>query len=268
MFGALILLAVPVAAQNSRELFSQVPAAPAADVVKVRTAWSVDQARPGDRVLLAVIADIQKGFHINADSGQLHVGGDFNPVPTRVHVVETAGGVTVTSAHFPQAHPVKVAYAKDPLMLFDGQVIIYLTVELDPQISPGVHPLEIEFSYQACDDKTCLFPQKVTLLEQLRVVGVGGVATPMNEAVFSAFGDAPSPATAAPVSFDLFEWRFSLNASSALGLVLLLATAAFGGMLLNFTPCSRTLHFRHHSAVNTRTTVFPSDTEASNRWGV
>jgi len=237
MFSALILLAVPAAAQNSRELFSQMPAAPPADVVKVRTAWSVDQARPGDRVLLAVIADIQKGFHINADSGQLRVGGDFNPVPTRVRVVSTAGGVTVTSAHFPPAHPVKVAYAKDPLMLFDGQVIIYLTVELDRQIAPGVHPLEIEFSYQACDDKTCLFPQKVTLAEQIRVVGAGGVATPMNEAVFSVFEDVPPPAVAAPVSFDLFGWRFSLNASSALGLVLLLATAAFGGMLLNFTPC-------------------------------
>jgi len=38
------------------------------------------------------------------------------------------------------------------------------------------------------------------------------------------------------VKFDLFGWNFYIN-TSGLGLVLLLITAAFGGLLLNFTPC-------------------------------
>ena len=40
----------------------------AADVVQVKTAWSVDRARPGDPVALAVVIDIQDGIHINADA--------------------------------------------------------------------------------------------------------------------------------------------------------------------------------------------------------
>ena len=36
---------------------------------------------------------------------------------------------------------------------------------------------------------------------------------------------------------DISADTFSIDASSGLGLLLLLITAAFGGMLLNFTPC-------------------------------
>jgi hypothetical protein len=42
----------------------------ASDVVQVKTAWSVDRARPGDPVVLAVVIDIKDGIHINADARQ------------------------------------------------------------------------------------------------------------------------------------------------------------------------------------------------------
>jgi hypothetical protein len=43
----------------------------ASDVVQVKTAWSVDRARPGDPVVLAVVIDIKDGIHINADARQV-----------------------------------------------------------------------------------------------------------------------------------------------------------------------------------------------------
>jgi thiol:disulfide interchange protein DsbD len=39
------------------------------------------------------------------------------------------------------------------------------------------------------------------------------------------------------VAFDLFGWTFSIGVGSAFGRLLLLLTAALGGVLLNFTPC-------------------------------
>ncbi|MGD8741460.1 MAG: cytochrome c biogenesis protein CcdA, partial [Desulfobacterales bacterium] len=39
------------------------------------------------------------------------------------------------------------------------------------------------------------------------------------------------------IEFNLFGWNFSFNTASGFGWALLLITAAFGGMLLNFTPC-------------------------------
>jgi thiol:disulfide interchange protein DsbD len=42
---------------------------------------------------------------------------------------------------------------------------------------------------------------------------------------------------AAVVSFNLFGWEFSINTSSEFGWIVLLLTAALGGLLLNLTPC-------------------------------
>ena len=41
------------------------------NVVSVTTKWPVDRARPGDSIVLAIVADIKEGFHINADARQV-----------------------------------------------------------------------------------------------------------------------------------------------------------------------------------------------------
>ena len=53
-----------VAAETDK-LLSPVSRKPAGEIVKVQTAWSLDRVHPGSHVMLAVIFDIAKGFHIN-----------------------------------------------------------------------------------------------------------------------------------------------------------------------------------------------------------
>jgi hypothetical protein len=153
---ALILVAmVPWAsiAKDQKEIGSLLQAADspsAADVVQVKTAWSVDRALPGDAVSLAVVIDIKDGIHINADAGQIQPLEDFKPYPTNVQVFAASEGVTVEAARFPQAIPVKVDYASGALMSFGGRTIIYLPIKLDEQIKAGMIELELEVEYQAC----------------------------------------------------------------------------------------------------------------------
>jgi len=149
------------------------PAPSTDDPVRVRTAWSVDRARPGEPVALAIVIDIKDGFHINADVSQVKPFEDFNPYPTKVQVVAATGGVTLETARFPQAKPIKVSYSSGALMSFEGRTIIYLPMKLDEQIKPGSIGLEIRVEYQACSDRYCLFPQKKLLKETLSVVESG-----------------------------------------------------------------------------------------------
>ena len=128
---------------------------------QVKTAWSVDRARPGDAVALAVVIDIKDGIHINADASQVQPFEDFKPYPTKVQPVAATEGVTIEAARFPRAIPVKVDYASGALMSFEGRAIIYLPMKLDAQIKPGIIELELKVEYQACSDTYCLFPQKI-----------------------------------------------------------------------------------------------------------
>ena len=208
-----------------------------ADVVTLKTAWSVDRAQPGESVALAVVVDIKDGYHINADASQIKPFEDFKPYPTKVQVVAATGGVTIETARFPRARPIKVSYASGALISFEGRTIIYLPMKLDEQIRPGAIGLEIRVEYQACSDRYCLFPQKKLLKETLAVVESGTATSKINEALFANLFAAETAAPAGVVNFDLFGWQFSINTSSGFGWIVLLLTAALGGLLLNLTPC-------------------------------
>jgi thiol:disulfide interchange protein len=212
------------------------PAAPG-DVVKVRTAWSVDRARPGDAIILAVVADIKTGFHINADAQQVNPFEDFKPYPTKVSVADVSDELTIESPRYPKAVPIKVEYAAGDLMSFEGQTVIYLPIKLAETIAPGNHGIKLVFEYQACADTYCLFPAKINFEGSLAVVGPGTGVSKTNKALFAGFDRGSAAATSSEVNFDLFGWSFAIDVSSKFGMILLFVTAGLGGMLLNFTPC-------------------------------
>ena len=80
--GLSLIVIVPLTAgatdQKDGGNLLQDSGAPAADVVQLQTAWSVDQARPGDTVSLAIIFDIKDGFHINAGRCDLAINIAFS----------------------------------------------------------------------------------------------------------------------------------------------------------------------------------------------
>ena len=207
------------------------------DVVTLETAWSVDRAQPGQAVALAIVVDIKDGFHINADLGQIQPFEDFKPYPTSVQVVAASEGVTIETARFPPAKPIKVSYSSGALMSFEGRAIIYLPMKLDELIEPGSIALEIRVEYQACADRYCLFPQKQLLKETLAVVASGVRTSTINADLFANLFSGATASPTGVVDFDLFGWDFSIDTSSGFGLIVLLLTAALGGLLLNLTPC-------------------------------
>ena len=92
--GLLALAMVPLVAiaadpQQSGNLLQTADAPSAEDVVQVKTAWSVDRARAGESVALAVVIDIKDGIHINADASQVQPFEDFIPYPlSLIHISE------------------------------------------------------------------------------------------------------------------------------------------------------------------------------------
>jgi len=219
-------------------IIPQCLAAKAADeAVAVETAWSVDRARPGDAILLAIVADIKKGFHLNADERQIKSFEDFKPIPTKVTVVEAPDIITIESPHYPPAVPFRAQYANGDLMSYNGRIVIYLPVRLETAAAAGSLELELQLQYQACTDTYCLFPKKVSLKVSLPVAETGAAVSKINTVLFAGYNPAVTDLDTTGVDFDLFGWTFSINTASGSGLILLLVVAAFGGMLLNFTPC-------------------------------
>lgn len=218
-------------------LFFANPPVSAQEMVRVSTAWPVDAARPGDLVALAIVVDIDDGFHINPDPAQTVAVGDFEPYPSDVRILEAAAGLTLEAVRFPKPHPIQADYADGDLMVYEGQTVFYLPIKVGEEVPPGSQRLKLEVEYQACDEFTCFIPNTVALEAALPVVGAGKPVNRMNSMLFEDYESAGAGTAGTGVRFDLFGWTFLIDTSSGAGLILLLIVAAFGGGLLNLTPC-------------------------------
>ncbi len=237
-----LLLAAPVRADvppvTDEGIAQILDGGPPADAVKLRAAWSAERAVPGESLVLAIVADMAPGFHINPDPAQAEPVGDFVPYPTSVRVVGASEALTLEAARFPKPHPVKVEYAEGELLSFSGRTIFYLPMRVAGDAAAGgALEVSVEVEYQACDDVSCLLPKAVTLTESIPVAAAGEQAAPVNAELFEGLAATAPSAGADRVGFDLFAWNFSVDASTRLGFLLLLVTAMVGGLLLNFTPC-------------------------------
>ena len=237
LFGLLLLAAWEGVAQDSRLLSPAASQKDASDVVSVRTAWSVDRARPGDRLVFAVVLDIAAGYHINADSSQIKPLVDLKPYPTRVTITAVSEGLIIDPPLYPPAHPVTVEFTSDPLMAFDGRTIVYVPMALEKEVFTQKVQVNVTITYQACDNQVCLFPRQVVTAAALPVDFAGEAPQAVNQDLFAGYRLAAATGAGDSVGFSLFGLDFAINTATGLGFLLLLFTAAFGGMLLNLTPC-------------------------------
>ena len=225
----------PAAAQTPPLL----PPAPSddEDPVAVTTAWSVDAVHPTGNAVLAVVLDIRKSYHVMADKGQLSEIQDFKPFPTRVWVSEATEGVLSEPPIYPRAQSFKVDFVDAPIMSFEGRAVIYLPIRLGLNTSDSTVRVKVGVEYQACAPDYCLMPQRVVHTAELPLVPRDEKISAVNRELFSEY---ESQATAGPqrfISFRLFGFGFALDPESPLTAAMILLLAAFGGFLLNFTPC-------------------------------
>ncbi len=207
-------------------------------VVRVEVAWSNPQAHAGDKRVLAVVLDIEPGYHVNPDARRLH---DDLLIPTQLGVTSVGDGLSTEAVYYPHPAEVEVGPVDAPRLIqgYEGRVVLYVPVNTASGLTPGERSLELELTYQACDRHVCLPPVTVQVVATLTVVDP---ATPIAEAdhadLFADFDARQSNQVAdQAVTFDAFGWGFAVSPGGLLGFVTLLSVAALGGFLLNFTPC-------------------------------
>ena len=215
---------------------------------------------PGEDMVIAVIFEHDIGWHIHTDEPEIpsELGDPEDYVDTEIYFdLEAAGGVEVHEPfiQWPEEHIVKVAFGGTPVdyAVYEGRAIAYVPVTISEDATIGTASLRIRPVFQACDETSCLAPsptpddrgwEEYGIELEFDVVPLAEKTTSStaDESMFSGFdptvfgrihdGEAP----AENVNFDAFGLNFTLDASGW-GLLLLLVVAAFGGFLLNLTPC-------------------------------
>ena len=143
---------------------------PEGDVLHAQAVWSVDQARPGEQIVLSVVIRIVQGFHINADAGQLSANKGFSPYPTQIQIIASDPSLEVGAPLYPPAHRIAVGFAAQPLAVFDGQVIVAIPVTAPFDMTAGIIRIRLALRYQGCDATSCWMPATIPLAAELPIV--------------------------------------------------------------------------------------------------
>jgi thiol:disulfide interchange protein DsbD len=170
--------------------------APPADPWLHATAYVDRDCLPrGTEFHIAVVLDIDKGYHLNANPPSL----DFL-IPVAVEPGATPavrwGGVS-----YPAGKEFLAAWATDAAVrVYEDHTVILVrgTVAADTPLGPTT--LRLQLSYQGCDAESCHRPDQRTLEVSTRIVAAGDASSPTNADIFSPFAAAPtaSPTAAAP----------------------------------------------------------------------
>jgi len=230
------------------------------DSVTFSAVAAQETVAPGEDMVVAIIFEHDPGWHIHTDEPVIppELGEAEDYIDTEIYFDLTGSeGIMVHEPfiQWPPEHVVEVAFGGTPVdyTVYEGRAIAYLPVTIAADAKPGEVDLMIRPVFQACDDTVCLAPSprpgssewdSYGVLVEFNVVSLSDRTTspPPDPAIFGSFdpgvfarirsGDAPPDM----VAFDTFGLDFNIDASGW-GLLLLLLVAAFGGFLLNLTPC-------------------------------
>lgn len=132
-------------------------------VVKVRTGEPAYKVKRGGTAQIAVVLEIDEGYHINSNRPS-----DKNLIPTALKF-ERAAGLTTSPVAYPKAKLRKFEFSSKPLSVFEGKTVLKLTARALPTAAAGAQMLKAKLTVQACNDQACLRPQTIDVSIPLNV---------------------------------------------------------------------------------------------------
>ncbi|MBI4721221.1 MAG: protein-disulfide reductase DsbD [Chitinivibrionia bacterium] len=200
-------------------------------VVKSRSVLSISEAPIGGTVAAAVVAEIDSAWHINSAAPYQEW---LIPAQVRFGTIE---GASPHDVQYPAGHDVFLM--DETMSVYSGQVVIPFQLTIAPPVGDSIE-LPVEFTFQACDNKTCQPPETVTL-PLIIPIGSGGVA--INQDVFSAPTSSTTEETNKHVPADVTSGQENdlqrlIEGYGFWGYFLALGLAFFTGLLLSFSPCT------------------------------
>ena len=149
------------------------------EIVKAKTFVSKSGIHPGETFKVALVAAISPGWHIHS-----HELEDQFLIPTEL-TLEEEKKVEVIKYSYPEPRMEKFEYSESALQIYDGQVILGALLKAEASIELGSHKLKGSLSFQACDSRSCLPPQKIEFEISFNVVPSSQKTEEINQDIFS-----------------------------------------------------------------------------------
>lgn len=222
--------------------------------VTVSVTATTTTVEPGGTLVLAVTFDHADGFHIYPNIPIIPDElGDFPAIATTITLTlpdQTPPPIQAGQIQWPEPYISVVRFLGPPvdLLTYAGKATAYIPIQIHPDAPLGDHTIDIAAYYQACDDTTCFAPTRDTRSITLTITNTPEPILP--NPLFSNFDpstfsnpDTFDGSTGTAATEPLTNQRKFLGLivlppiNSPAGIAAIALAAAFGGFILNLTPC-------------------------------
>ncbi len=199
---------------------------PENNIVKLEIYQSFDKVQPGGQLKLAVKANIEDGWHINSNKPK----EDFL-IPTTMEL-DSSSGLKITGLTFPQAKEIKFDFSDVPLVVYEKEALIGGIISVPKSVALGKKEIRLKFTYQACNNATCLPPTTIDTTFAIEIVDSKTPISEINSDIFAKLNLSYTES----VTTDDSESSIA-NTLESSGILLGLLFVFLGGLALNLTPC-------------------------------
>ena len=196
---------------------------PDQELVKIELLKSFDKIHAGSELKIAVRGTIEETWHINSNTPN----EDFL-IPSELKIDSDSFEIITTK--FPEATEVKFGFSTEPVSVFEEEFVVGVIVKIPENIEPGVQKIPVTFTYQACNDATCMPPQDIKKEIEIEIVDNQTQIQEINSEIFSELDISYTE----EISGGEDSLASRLESS---GLLVSLILVFLGGLALNLTPC-------------------------------
>lgn len=218
-------------------------AQPQTNLVSVSLSQNNLKVPSGREFKVILNAAIESGWHINS-----HKPNDEYLIPTKI----SSGNKSfpISNIVFPKPEERKLSISEKPVSVFENEEKFEITFKVDKSIADGKYIIPIQFSYQGCNDQTCMPPTSSTI--ELKIeVSAGTEKSATTSADQSAIQTKPdeikkqesaNPEVKQAAQSQTSSKQETKNDSLSStmenrGLFFSLIIVFLGGLALNLTPC-------------------------------
>ena len=149
------------------------------EILSFKSYQSFERIHVGGEIKLAFRTKILDEWHINSNKPN----EDFL-IPTELKLT-SAGDLQFDEIIYPKAHDIKLDISDTPVSVYEGEIYFGTKVKIPNDIEVGIQKVFVDFTYQGCNNVTCMAP--VTLKDTLiiEVVDRSQQIEEINGGVFS-----------------------------------------------------------------------------------
>lgn len=188
-------------------------------ILNVEVSQSHSKIKSGENLYLILKIKIDPEWHINSNKPN-----EDYLIPSDVSI-SSKDGFLLSQKIFPEAKELKFDFSDLPVSVFEEEFEIPVVVRVPENLSDGNYNFEIEFSYQACNNQTCLPPDKEKIPVNIAIVSNSAEVVKNSDFNFSAFERKEKQENKVSSLFDEGN------------LLLSFLLVFLGGLALNLTPC-------------------------------